>query len=273
MWYKPPRFGQVDISYFGEFGYELMLVVPYAYFLHTKGRLRSTRGCTGTKELYYFSTHHTEEQRQRTLQLPEFAPNFTPHVHHLDRTAWLPPPYKQVYTNARFLYEKPLYIVHNKHAMEWMGKPVNTLSIATLDSLFSCLKRRYQIVYIRPGFTNNLEKGYTNDQNAIQSLPHEHELLTHHHPEVLTIQSILQQNSDLTYNQLQLLLHANCNHFISVQGGNAVLASYFGGQNIILAKMGRELRCGAYAGHYRRYAGTTVIVARSEQDLLSVACA
>ena len=36
----------------------------------------------------------------------------------------------------------------------------------------------------------------------------------------------------MDYNRLQLMLHANRHHFVSVQGGNSVIASYFAGTNV-----------------------------------------
>lgn len=38
-----------------------------------------------------------------------------------------------------------------------------------------------------------------------------------------------------------MLVHAECDKLISVQGGSSILASYFAGINIIYAKAGREV--------------------------------
>ena len=65
------------------------------------------------------------------------------------------------------------------------------------------------------------------------------------------------------------MLHSNCEHFISVQGGNCVLASYFGGTNIIFARAGAELSCNAYNGHYKRYSNCNVLHHNNYKDLLT----
>jgi len=62
------------------------------------------------------------------------------------------------------------------------------------------------------------------------------------------------------------LIHSNCESFISVQGGNSVLASFFGGANIIYAKKGNELICGAYEGQYKRFSNCNVKHANNESD-------
>ena len=40
-----------------EFGYELQLVIPYAYYLHKNNLLKQTASTFFTKELYYFSNN------------------------------------------------------------------------------------------------------------------------------------------------------------------------------------------------------------------------
>ncbi|DBA95148.1 TPA: hypothetical protein ACH3X1_015702 [Trebouxia sp. C0004] len=51
---------------------------------------------------------------------------------------------------------------------------------------------------------------------------------------------LLRQYREYGFNRLQLMLHANCDHFISVLGGNAVIASYFAGVNVAYAAKGHE---------------------------------
>ena len=72
------------------------------------------------------------------------------------------------------------------------------------------------------------------------------------------------------FNHFQLLLHSNCDHFISVQGGNSVLASYFGGTNIIFAKKGKELKYGAYDGHYKKYSNCNILHSNNYQEFIQL---
>ena len=52
-------------KYFGEFGFELLAVVPYAYWLYRQGRLERTIGGVDTRCLYYFSENHEERPVKR----------------------------------------------------------------------------------------------------------------------------------------------------------------------------------------------------------------
>jgi len=72
------------------------------------------------------------------------------------------------------------------------------------------------------------------------------------------------------FNHFQLLIHANCDNFISVQGGNSVLASYFGGINVIYSKRGSELVCGAYSGHYKKYSNCDVVHSDNYEDFIGL---
>jgi hypothetical protein len=44
-----------DLYYFGEFGPEMMMCLPYAYWLYTQNLLKSTTACLDTHCFYYFS--------------------------------------------------------------------------------------------------------------------------------------------------------------------------------------------------------------------------
>ena len=50
----------ISSAYFGEFGYELQLHVPYVYYMHKHGALNRTVASFGTQPLYYFSRNHTD---------------------------------------------------------------------------------------------------------------------------------------------------------------------------------------------------------------------
>ena len=48
-----------------EFGYELQLVIPYAYYLYKNNLLNKTTSSFLTRELYYFSKNHKEKYKLR----------------------------------------------------------------------------------------------------------------------------------------------------------------------------------------------------------------
>ena len=52
-------------QYFGEFAFELLAVIPYAYWLFEQGRLEFTVSTADTRALYYFSPHHIEQTTKR----------------------------------------------------------------------------------------------------------------------------------------------------------------------------------------------------------------
>ena len=56
--------------------------------------------------------------------------------------------------------------------------------------------------------------------------------------------------------------------FLTVQGGNAVVGSYFGGTNIIYSYAGQENRYGDYQ-YFPRFSNATVIETRNETFFLS----
>ena len=238
-----------------EFGYELQLVIPYVYYLHKNNLLKQTASTSFTKELYYFSENHQEKHSKREYMEPSNVPNKNPHVTELNYNEYLPPPYKDKFKNDYFIFDKPIMIIHNKYNEEWLGPPVNFIDKDTLENIFSNFHSKYQIIYIRPQSNHIVSDGC-----EIFDL-NERELLSLYG--VLNGNELYEEVKDKyninNFNHFQLLLHSNCNHFISVQGGNSVLASYFGGTNIIFARKGHELECGSYNSHYKKYSNCNVM--------------
>jgi len=56
--------------------------------------------------------------------------------------------------------------------------------------------------------------------------------------------------ADSNYNRLKLELFAMCDNYITVQGGNAHMISFFYKKLLVLHKRGSELAAGAYTGWY-----------------------
>jgi len=89
------------------------------------------------------------------------------------------------------------------------------------------------------------------------------------YPEVLTLQELHAEHSDLTFNELQLTLMAASGRFVSVLGGGSYLASYFGGTNVVYARRGWEVRCGAYENWFSEFSGARVVAAGTPRALLA----
>jgi hypothetical protein len=261
---KPSQ--KISIDYDGEFGPELQTVIPYAYYLSQHDALEETVSGVDTKCLYYFSESHAERYAQRRFITPEERlkkgiPNPNEHVPRLDLAQWIAPPYKTKFRNERFVWTKEPLVISNKFNEEWDGDPLNYIDLPELEQVLVLLKDKYQIIYCRA-----LPDDVIWDGNTSRSFK-DFDLISRY-PEVLTMQQLHAENPDLSFNELQLSVYANCERFISVQGGNSVLASYFGGINIIYAIQGRELVCGDF-NHFPLYAGTRIVPCRNKRDFLS----
>jgi hypothetical protein len=224
-----------------EFGYELIGIIPYAYWLHLQGKLTGVDTSYDMKSFYYFAPdviEHDVRRHSRTWgKVREKYDNGYIHKKVLDVSRWVPPPYKQYYENSDYVFDKPLLVCCNKYNMEWKKDPVNYLDLDTLDWLFSNYKDKYEIIYsrFRP------EMGYDDTVDTMDL--GEWDLVSSHG--ITTIQDL--KTEGINYNLLQLKLYPHCNRFITVQGGTSILASYFGGENIVFAKSGMEVKNNTYS--------------------------
>ena len=100
-------------KYLGEFAFELLAVIPYAYWLHRNGRLEFTISSPDTAALYYFSPRHEERPgRRRYVPITEYPVGEGGALHYdrfafpatLDTSRWEPPPYKERFRNDRFSF-------------------------------------------------------------------------------------------------------------------------------------------------------------------------
>ena len=64
------------------------------------------------------------------------------------------------------------------------------------------------------------------------------------------------------------MVHANCEKFLSVVGGNALFSSYFGGQNVIYGKQ-TSLEP-AIRGYWKDFANTEILYTQNEEELVSL---
>jgi hypothetical protein len=262
-------------QYLGEFAFELLAVVPYAYWLHQRGRLEFTVSTADTRCLYYFSPNHVERSVERTYvpitEYPigergptRFDRTSFPEV--LDTSRWTPPPYREIYDDGRFQWAKPPLVVCNKTSDEDYlgdGPPVNHMDLELLLALVAKLRTRYTVIYNRPKSDD-----IVNDHSEIRDLG-DIAAVTAAYPDVLTIQALHGEHPDLTFNELQLRLFASCERFVSVLGGSSYLASYFGGTNVVYAQRGWEVTCGAYDGWFRQFSGARVVAAATPDELLA----
>lgn len=255
------------IDYHGEFDQELRYVLPFAYWHYLNGTLKQTISCTNTKEFYFFSENHSEQHEKRVWQAGYDyydVPNMT-HSPSFSYKKWARVPLKSHYKNEVFVYDKPILVIANKYNIEWDKPPINFLNIPALDRIISAYKDKYQIIYNRP-----LSTQIVLDNSEIMDLG-EHDWLRKNHPEVLLMNDLFTQHREKinSFNHLQLMVYANCDRFISMHGGTAALASYFGGVNIILSHPGggMEHHFNEYATIFPALSGATILHAKQTDDV------
>lgn len=255
------------IDYHGEFDQELRYVLPFAYWHHLNGTLKQTISCTNTKEFYFFSQNHAEQYEKRVWQAGYGyydVPNMT-HSPTFDFSKWAQVPFKKQYQNEQFVFDKPILVIANKYNIEWDKPPVNFLDIPALERIITTCQTKYQIIYNRP-----LSTQIVLDNSEIMDL-NEHQWLREQHPEVILMHDLYEQyrNTVANFNHLQLLVYANCSRFISMHGGTAALASYFGGVNIILSHPGggMEHYFNEYATIFPALSGAQILHAKNTREV------
>lgn len=229
-----------------EFGYELVMVVPYVYYHHKKGKTVQVKTCRDMSPFYYFLPDNQiiEEYNTRACGLPSGTKLKELHIKNPSREEWLYPPYKEKYKEyeLKTKFNKPIVMVGNKYTEEWGGNPINYLSIDCLDKLFNILSRKYDIIYNRPK-----SKNITCDMQETREI--DDRFIVDKYKNVYDLNEILEKE-DYDFNTLQLILLSKCENKISVQGGGSILYSLTGGNNIVYAVFGGELNCNAYRGWY-----------------------
>lgn len=260
---KRKKYKTLDFK--GEFGNEIQFVLPHAYWHFKNGTLKHTISFQDTKELYFFSPSHAQTNTGRTnegnynFEMPRIL-----YSQDYDIKKWLPVPLKETYRNEVYTYDKPLLIIANRYNTEWDGPPISYFSISVLDKMISRLKNDYHIIYNRPQ-----ARDIVNDSSEIYDLQ-ELEWLKTQHPEVDYLGDLYDDNAigAHNFNHFQLCVYANCDHFISIHGGTATLASYFGGKNLIFSKKGPEHYFKCYQKLYPQFSGAAIYHAATEEALL-----
>jgi len=252
------------IVFFGEFGPELLFVLPFAYWHFKNGTLKQTQSCARMTEFYYFSPDHNEVSNLRSnegnynFEIPRIL-----YSHNYNIKKWLPVPLKEIYKNDNYVFAKPTLIVANRFNSEWNGPPISFLSIEMLHFIFETLKANYTIVYNRPE-----SQLITMDNSVIYDLK-EVNWIKANYPEVLLMSDLYREDQGKLkdFNHLQLMVYANAENFISTHGGTSILASYFKGTNIILSKKGPEHIFNCFNTLYPKLSGARILHAKTDEEL------
>jgi len=174
-----------------EFGVELCLAVPYAYWLHEQEQLEGVITSKGMKPFYYFCNNVEEKYTHRTIDNEQAGLNRLPNnwIHHnatavfgkgygdlteeermsangrLDYTKWKLPPYKQKYKPQKSFLDKPIVFITNVYYSKDFNndRHYHHFTIQGLYDMFIALiAKGYAIIYKRE---NNTSRGITFDQN------------------------------------------------------------------------------------------------------------
>jgi hypothetical protein len=210
-------------SYNIEFGYELLSAVPYAYGLHLEGNLTGTISGAGSEPLYYFSPNHKINNEPRSwFNIDNARKGGLPYtfIHKYERPKLTFPPYKEVYKNNKYKWKKPTLVIANRYNKEWGVAPINFFDLPTLHWLFTELKKTFEIVYIATDLPKDLQ------DNEVSLVLRDRLLAKLHGVKVF------QDIKRTCWNTSLLQVFANCEHYITMNGGYSILASFFTGTNI-----------------------------------------
>ena len=128
-----------------EFGIELALTVPYAYWLHKNNQLEEVVTSKGMSPFYYFADKVTEEFTYRTIDNAAAGLNSLPNnwIHGinsleepgvLDYSKWEVPSYAKYYKNNDYKFNRPTIFINNKFNLEHGEKPFGFFDIKCLKN-------------------------------------------------------------------------------------------------------------------------------------------
>lgn len=247
-----------------EFASEIVLCVPYAYYLHKNNLLDTVITSKGMKPFYYFCENVIENFNERSLdnlKALKDVPNKWIHNSKagggrngvIDYNEWIVPPYKEYYKNNEFDYLKPYVVVNNIYNFEpgvHGFKPYRYFDIKNLYDIFSYLTERgYNVIYKRPKndefVVDQSEQVTLTQQLKITAnvenlgLISDFDLCKFFNNKVINLLDI---KSNYDYNTLQLKLFSESDGFVTVNGGGGILCAYFDKPVVMYVNKGKELR-------------------------------
>lgn len=279
-------------NYRCEFGYEMISLYPYAYYLHKQGKhLRITTN-KGMKPFYFFADeviYHEEnrnwfyEGKRSGVEMLIFddVPNAAIHKPELDLSKFETPDLKYIFANKKF-HKDSIYIA-NRYNKEWiinpeLNRPINFFDLDILDQIFRKFKDR-QIYYFSTYGIRDYEDGTPQLQlNDYEFCQNYHNVI--HIKDVYKCHDYGLEGYPLHefYNLAQLQILSNCSLAITMNGGCSILASYFPLRNVIYYKP-VKLSNGSYApkehetkdyGYYNQFnKKNEICVVNSYEEILN----
>jgi hypothetical protein len=227
--------------------------------------------------MYFFSNdHHIDKTKKRnnsrlsTIKGNPFGS--TVHKKNAPKRHWKPPPFAEFFGKPEFfksvLRGKPLVVILNKYTSEWKKSPINFLDTDTLQEILTYLTPNYTVLYKRTTPKALFDHQDTHTiKKEIQDLD-EKDMIRFEFPDVWMLEDFSDELTDPEdFNLLQFGFMSQSSKFLTVQGGTAVVGSYFGGTNIILIKQGKELKLRDYE-YFPKFSNATVVETHNETEFL-----
>ena len=269
-----------EISFSGEFGWEILFTVGHAYKAHLEGDLSSTRGCYGTSPFYYFSDNHKEDLKRSVSLFMSPTIKTETHVHEseqsyldyhdiykhdLDISGMVYPPYKQHYSSLAksmgIKFDNPVLVINNKSSRQVGGNYLDRIDLKELHAVAEEFSD-HDIIYIRPNlwidFQDDTGDIPFRDKEVLRKFSNVH------------LPGDLMAEWSVDFNTMQLISHSLADKHLSVAGGNALLASHFGGVNVIVRRWWEALprRVWHTDSYLKNISGSKIIGALNLSEIL-----
>ena len=243
-----------------EFGVELALTMPYAYY--NRDKVETIITSKGMKPFYFWCDDVREEFEERTIDNAHAGLSTLPNdwIHGvnpleepgiLNYDEWEVPNYREHYKNSEYDMGKMVFI-SNKYNLEHAHEPFGYFDIESLYNMFSYLTEQgYKVIYKRPENTE-----FVIDQNERGTLHNKLDIradvegvgnisdrdLPKFFDNVYLFDDLIGKFKRDDYNLTQMKLMANTDYFISPCGGNTVLSCLWDRPVITYVTQGKELR-------------------------------
>ena len=257
-----------------EFSFELNVAIPHMYYLQQNGEDIKTRSFPGNACYYFWSDNHESDLADEPFtNLDDY---YFPIVGIGDRQEYYG--YDLEMKNASFpdmkshflkmavdeglkerFSDKPLIVINNKSITEWGIGVYNRIEKEEISYVYDRCKESHTIVYIRP--ENSMEdRGFVPDHQGNVGFD-EKSHIRENCPEIVMIEDVMEDKPDLGFNEVQCMIHSLSDLHMSVLGGNAVIASYFGGKNIMVGRNEHNGHKGIWqnGSHLRKISGAEIV--------------
>jgi len=222
-----------------EFGWEINIAVPHAYFLFRCGKLQSTKSCNADFSAYYwFSPNHTvvecgplagfvTDDKFEGIRCGDYLSD-------MPVPQWYPPPHAAFYRQRSITWPGQkqtgiLLLNKNNHGgLQMNGGFIDGPTLSRVMEAFHQQCPDTEIMYYRDWQFKDLDLSWERetDNGALNSDLEAKALAKN--PNARRIQDLPAQSEDPR--EAQMLVWSRFSCFLTVHGGNTELASNFGGR-------------------------------------------